>query len=101
MRSSEKEANSSGNAARRQRRVPWPAASNQFGVGGPERPTGGFCDANLITLDRDGRAYYQKDAAGTTQPNVVRVFPGRRVRADRSAWQFGVMDEPLSSVVQW
>ena len=64
-------------------------------------PTDGFCDANLITLDRDGGAYYQKDAAGTIQPNVVRAFPGRRARADRSAWQFGVMDESLSSVVQW
>ena len=77
------------------------AASNRIGVDGPERPTDGFCDANLITLDRDGGAYYQKDAAGTIQPNVVRAFPGRRARADRSAWQFGVMDESLSSVVQW
>jgi hypothetical protein len=56
--------------------------SRAIRVDGRDRPTGGFCDANLITLDRDGRAYYQKDAAGIIQPNVVRAFPGRRVCAD-------------------
>jgi hypothetical protein len=74
---------------------------NGIGVDGSERPTDGFCDANLITLDRHGRAYHQKDAAGIIQPNVVRAFPSAARAPTGQPREFGVMDEPLSSVVQW